>query len=100
MCRVQGVFLLFFLASPLASAFQNFDCVNPNSPFILEIGFDSAYVLNKETYEVEKILPETAQRGRYTSEGEDWELSLNSKKTKAVLKVGDSDEKVTFECFE
>jgi len=98
--RVQSIFLLFFFVSPMALAFQNFDCVNPDSPFILEIGFDSAFVLNKDTYEVEKVLLETAQKGRYISESKDWELDLNSKKTTATLKVGDSDEKVPFECLE
>ncbi len=98
--RVQGVSLLLFLTSPLALAFQNFDCVNPDSPFIVEVGFDSAFVLNKDTYEVEKVLLETTQKGFYMSESKDWELKLNSNKSKATLKVGDSDEKVTFECLE
>ncbi|MEZ4815890.1 MAG: hypothetical protein R3A80_11935 [Bdellovibrionota bacterium] len=90
----------FFLSD--LYAFQNMDCENSDSPFLIEIGYDTATVLNKKTFEVEKVLVQVssaqASSVSYESDGGDWTLVLSKNKRRAILQVGDSDERVPFAC--
>lgn len=83
-------------------ATQNIECENENSPFFLEIGVDTAFVVNKKTYELEKTLPQIPRKRKaqsvYESKGGDWSVRVSKDRSTAYLKVGDSDEIVPFSC--
>lgn len=102
--RFLSFFIFPFLLSSTLYAFNNYDCENENSPFLIEIGYDTATVLNKKTFEVEKILSQVSspalQKVKYESEGGDWTLELSKNRSVALLSVGDSDETVPFSCPE
>lgn len=102
--KVQFLFFLLFsfCLVPLSHSFQNTECENEDSPFFIEIGFDTAFVVNKKTFELEKVLPSVPRKRNaqrvYESKGGDWSLRVSRNRKVATLKVGDSDEQVRFNC--